>query len=112
MSQGEHRGDGNSVFPCYPDLKLVSHTFEQVPEPPSWLREQLMAPPGTQQKPVELTGKLFSATCLIEKLLPFCPPHLPSEGIIVQSSKNLIQTRTQIQLVKPVRTTRLQIIGP
>jgi hypothetical protein len=71
-----------------------------------------MALPGTQQKPVELSHKLSAPSDFVGQALPFCPKDLPLKRVFVQSSKDLIQTRPQIQLVKPVRTTRSQTIVP
>lgn len=110
MLQGEHRRDRNTVFPSQPDLKVVPHTLDQVSEPGSRLREQLMAPPRSQQKPVEFVHKFFRSACFIRKLFSFCSLDLSSKRILVQSSKDLLQTRSYIKLVEPVRAIRLQTI--
>jgi hypothetical protein len=44
VSERKHRGDWSATLPGYPDLRFVTHTFNQVCKPTSRLWEQMMAP--------------------------------------------------------------------
>src|ERR1035438_2646908 len=108
VPQGEQSGDGDAIFSSQPDLNLITHTFNQVADPESRLRKQLMAFPRDQEKPVELTNKLLRVAHFIRKLLLFCAPDFSLDTVLVESLKNLLQTRLQVKLMEAVGAARAQ----
>jgi hypothetical protein len=108
MAQGEYRRDGNAILPGQPYLGFVAHALNQIFEPNSGLRQKVMTPSGHQEKPVEFVHDPWRAAYFIRQPFSFCSSNLSLKAILVQSLEQLLQSRIQIQFVKPIGTSWLE----
>ena len=67
-----------------------------------------MASSREQEKAKEVVHELFRAACFIRKLFPLCPPYPSLNGIPVQPPKNLLQARSDVELMEAVQMAGLQ----
>jgi hypothetical protein len=110
MPQSEQRCDGSAILARQADLNPVAHTLNQVPEPVSRLWENSVTSPRDQHKPIEFVQKVFRTTHFVGKFFPFRPSDFPLNGVPVQSFKDPLQTRSQIEVVQAIRTAGPQTI--
>src|SRR5260370_35160971 len=110
MAESEYGSNRSAIFPGQPDLSFVAQAFDQISEPASRLRKQMMTPPCHQKKSVEFIHKLFGPASFVGKSFLFCSLDFALKRILVQSAKKLFYVRSQIKLMEPVGTTCLYTI--
>jgi hypothetical protein len=92
--------DRHIILSRHPDLNSIAHALDQVAEPESGLGKQPMTPPRNQEEAVKLIGKLLGVTHLIRELLFFCTPNSSLDAVFVESLKNPVQARLQVELMQ------------
>ncbi|HEY6253631.1 MAG TPA: hypothetical protein VI685_27050 [Candidatus Angelobacter sp.] len=90
MPKRDNGRNGGPIFPGQLDLNPVTKACNQVSEPDSRLREQVMAPSGHPEKPVEFIHQVLRSAGFAAKPFPFSPLDLALKGILVQPLKKLL----------------------
>ncbi len=91
MPQSEYSCNRNGIFPGQSDFHFVAHAFDEISEPYSGLREQMMTSPGHEEESVEFIQKLWRLAGFVSKSFLFGPLNFALKGILVQSPKKLLQ---------------------
>jgi len=66
-----------------------------------------MTPAGDDKQPVEVIDEVVGGSRLVRQLFSFSVPDPPLHGVLVQATKNLLERRREVQIVKPERLSRL-----